>query len=95
MWSTGCNAAFEGVKKAFTNASVLALPDCNSPLGNICDACGAGLGAVLVQRGRPIACEGKRMKEAEQKYTTSEHELLAVVHALQLWRRYLDGVGSQ
>jgi len=47
---------------------------------------------VLVQGGRPIAFEGKRLIEAEQKYTTGEQELLAVVHALQLWRCYLDGV---
>ena len=47
---------------------------------------------MLVQGGRPIAFEGKRLIEAEQKYTTGEQELLAVVHALQLWRCYLDGV---
>lgn len=30
------------------------------------------------------------MKEAEQKYTTGEQELLAMVHALQLWRCHSD-----
>jgi len=92
VWSTGCNAAFEGVKKALTNAPVLALPDLNCLFEVICDACGVGLGAVVVQKGGPIAFEGKRMKEAEQKYTTGGQELLAVVHALQLWRCYLYGV---
>ena len=92
VWSAECSEAFEGVKTALTNAPVLALPDLNSPFEVLCDACGVGLGAVLVQGGRPIAFEGKRLSEAEQKYTTGEQELLAVVHALQLWRCYLDGV---
>ncbi len=92
VWSAECSEAFEGVKTALTNARVLALPDLNNPFVVICDACGVGLGAVLVQGGRLIAFEGKRLSEAEQKYTAGEQELLAVVHALQLWRCYLDGV---
>ena len=92
VWSAECDQAFEGVKEALTHAPVLALPDLNNRFEVICDACGVGLGAVLVQGGRPIAFEGKRMSEAEQKYTTGEKELLAVVHALELWLCYLDGV---
>ena len=92
VWSAECDQAFEGVKEALTHAPVLALPDLNNRFEVICDACGVGLGAVPVQGGRPIAFEGKRMSEAEQKYTTGEKELLAVVHALELWRCYLDGV---
>ena len=92
VWSAECYEAFKGVKKALTSAPVLALPDLNSRFEVICDACGVGLGAVLVQGGRPIAFEGKRMTEAERKYTTGEKELLVVVNALELWRCYLDGV---
>ena len=92
VWSAECDEAFKGVKKALTSAPVLALPDLNSRFEVTCDACGVGLGAVLVQAGRPIAFEGNRMTEAEQKYGTGEKELLAVVHALELWRCYLDGV---
>ena len=62
----------------------------NNPFEVICNACRDGLGVLLVQRGRPIAIEGEHMKEAEQKYTTGEQELLAMVHALQLWRCHSD-----
>ena len=51
-----------------------------------------GLGAVLLQDGRPVAFDGKCLTPAEQNYSLGEQELLAVVHALELWRSYLDGV---
>ena len=31
------------------------------------------------------------MKDAETRYTVGERELLAVHHALQIWRCYLEG----
>ena len=48
------------------------------------------MGSVLMQAGRPIAFDGKRLSTAEQNYHVVEQELLAVIHALELWRCYLD-----
>ena len=90
-WTAECDTAFTGLKDALCNAPVLALPDLDRPFEVICDACGVGLGAVLIQDGRPIAFDGKRMNPAEQNYAVGEKELLAVIHALELWRCYLDG----
>ena len=90
-WTAECDTAFAGLKNALCNAPVLALPDLNRPFEVICDACGVGLGAVLLQDGRPLAFDGKRMNPAEQNYSVGEQELLAVTHALELWRCYLDG----
>ena len=91
-WNADCDTAFDGVKHALCNAPVLALPDLNEPFQVICDACGVGLGAVLLQEGQPVAFDGKRLSSAEQNYSAGEQELLAVIHALELWRCYLDGV---
>ena len=91
-WNADCDTAFDGVKHALCNAPVLALPDLNEPFEVICDACGVGLGAVLLQGGQPVAFDGKRLSPAEQNYSAGEQELLAVIHALELWRCYLNGV---
>ena len=92
MWTDECDAAFTGLKDALCNAPVLYLPDFKRPFEVICAASGVGLGAVLVQDGRPLAFWGKHLTEAEQNYGVGEQEMLAVVHALELWRCYLDGM---
>ena len=91
-WNADCNTAFDGIKHALCNAPVLALPDLNEPFEVICDACGVGLGAVLLRDGQPVAFDSKRLSPAEQNFSAGEQELLAVIHALELWRCYLDGV---
>ena len=90
-WTEECNAAFAGVKNALCTAPVLSLPNLQRPFEVVCDASGVGLGAVLIQDGRPISFWAKRLSEAEQNYAVGEQEMLAVVHALELWHCYLDG----
>ena len=48
--------------------------------------------ALLLQDGRPVVFDGKHLSPTEQNYSAGEQELLAVIHALELWRCYLDGV---
>ena len=50
------------------------------------------LGQYCLQDGHPVAFESRKMIPAELNYTTSEKECLATVHALKVWRCYLEGL---
>jgi hypothetical protein len=45
----------------------------------------------LLQEGHPVAFESRKLNDAELNYQTTEKEMLAVVHALRVWRCYLEG----
>jgi hypothetical protein len=88
-WSSKCNEAFEKLKILLTTALVLAQPDINKPFDVYCDASGSGLGCVLMQEGRVIAYASRQLHRHEEHYPTHDLELVAVVHALKIWRHYL------
>ena len=92
VWSQQCQEAFQATKRALTSSPVLVMPDFSKPFEVVCDASITGIGAVLLQSGRPVAFESKKLSSAERNYTTGEQELLAVVHAMRTWRCYLEGV---
>ncbi len=90
-WTVECQEAFDLLKEKLTTAPTLALPDFDKDFEVICDASKHTLGAILVQDGRPIAFESRKLTPAEVNYDTTERELVAVMHALNIWRCYLDG----
>jgi hypothetical protein len=55
------------------------------------DASKQGLGVVLMQDGRAIAYDSRKLRLHEDNYATHDLELVVVVHALRLWRHYLVG----
>jgi hypothetical protein len=77
------------LKILLTTALVLAQPDINKPFDVYCDASGSGLGCVLMQEGRVIVYASRQLHRHEEHYPTHDLELVAVVHALKIWRHYL------
>ena len=65
-----------------TSAPILVVPN---PIGDfmVCiDASLEGVGAMLMQDGRLIAYDSKKLKEHELNYPTHDLELAAMMHAL-------------
>lgn len=93
VWTKECEAAFLKLKQALLSAPVLSMPDYNEAyeLEVWTDASNTAVGAVLMQNGHPIAYESRRFSAAERNYNTTDREMLAIIHALRVWRCYLEG----
>ncbi|WVZ85174.1 hypothetical protein U9M48_032124 [Paspalum notatum var. saurae] len=91
IWTKERQTAFDELKKRLTTAPVLTLPDLTKSFTVYCDASKKGLGCVLMQEGKVIAYASRQLRKHEVNYPTHDLELVAVVHALKIWRHYLFG----
>ena len=90
-WTSSHEAAFQRVKNLICKETTLAYFNPKKPTRVQVDASQKGLGAVLVQDGKPIAFASKSLSEAEQRYANIERELLAVVFGCERFHTYLFG----
>ena len=49
------------------------------------------LGAVLIQKGKPIDFYSRKLTDAQQRYTVTERELPSIIETLKEFRRILLG----
>lgn len=90
-WSASYQECFERLKSIICTETTLAYFDPHKPTTLQVDASSHGLGAALLQEGRPIAFASKSLTPAEQRYANIERELLAVVFGAKRFHTYVFG----
>ena len=82
-----CKCAFEEIKARLIRAPIMAIPDWNKEFEIICDASDYAMGVVLGQRTdktfRAIYYASKTFNEAQENYSTTENEMLAMVFSCE------------
>ena len=96
IWTEAHQQAFEQLKQALVEAPILATPDEELPFRLETDASDYAIGAVLSQKGadghsHPVDYHSWALDPAERNYQIYDKELLAIIDALLVWRKYLLG----
>ena len=90
-----CRVAFEEIKSKLIQAPVMAAPDWDQGFEIMCDASDFAMGAALGQRKekifRIIYYASITFNEAQENYSTTEKEMLAIVFACEKFRQYILG----
>ena len=88
-----CKAAFNEIKSRLVTAPIMVTPDWNKEFEIICDASDFAMGAVLGQRTKKmikaIYYASKTFNEAQENYSTTEKEMLAMVFACEKFKPYI------
>lgn len=91
VWSASHTQDFNRIKQLISSETTLQYYDRQKPVTLQTDASMKGVGAVLLQDGKPIAFASKALTPAETRYANIERELLAVVYGCEKFHTYLYG----
>lgn len=90
-WSEQHEEAFLKLKAIITNTPVLKYYSPEEELTVQCDASDTGLGAALVQMGKPVAFASRALTQTERGYAQIEKEFLAMIFSLEKFHQYTYG----
>lgn len=95
-WTTACEEAFVTLRDALITKPVLRIADPNKRYVLHTDASDYALGAILMQEDEsgflhPLAYASVTLNAAEQKYTVTEREAMAIPWAVEHFNTYLEG----
>ena len=88
-WSSSHQKSLQEIKDFICKEMLLRYYDPSKKSTIQVDASSRGLGAALIQEGKPIPFASKSLNETEQRYANIERELLAVVFGCERFRTYI------
>ena len=91
QWTKSHDAALQQLKKALVESPTLTFYDVTQPVTIQCDASQAGLGASLLQHGKPVTYASRSMSNAEKNYAQIEKEMLSITFAVRKIHQYIYG----
>ena len=90
-WDIEQENSFQTLKKMCVNAPVLAYFDKDKPIVLSVDSSSKGMGAALLQEGKPVAYASCALTETQQRYSQIEKETLAIVFGCRKYSQYIYG----
>ena len=95
VFDDACLEAFVDIKKKLISAPFMSAPDLSLLLEIICNASDFSIGSILGQRHekilRAIYYAIRTLNEAQENYTTTKKEMLAVVFSCDKFKPYIIG----
>ena len=89
LWTKIQEKVFNEVKKRLTEEKVLKYYDVTKPVTISGDSSSYGLGACLLQDGRPVSYASRSLSKSEQNYAQIEKDLIAIVFACSKYHQYM------
>ena len=90
-WTDEEQKSFDTMKRIVGQEMLLAYPNFNEIFDIHTDTSHTQLGAVISQKGKPVAFYSRKLNPMQTRYTTTERELLAIVETLKEFRNILLG----
>ena len=91
QWHPEHQKAFEKMKQEISSPKTLAYFDGHKPVTIQTDASQRGVGAALLQEGKPVVYASKSLTPTEQGYSNIEREMLGVVFGMERFHHYAFG----
>ena len=97
VWGSPEQEAFDSLKKAITSTPVLTFPSQSGRFHLKCHASNFATTAVLSQMQvdgmhQPVTFVSKGFSDVECNYQIHDKEMIAIMHALDEWCHFLEGV---
>ena len=91
IWGPKHDAAMQKINNMLTTEPVLSYYDVNQDVTIQCDSSQKGMGACLLQDGKPIAYASRTMTPTEQNWAQIGKEMLVIVFVCDKFHQYIYG----